>query len=374
VIDQAHWTRFGPRSTLPIAHSEQRHLLAAPLVLGLAHGVLDGSAGFLLGRLPGTMAIGDVALLVLLYNVLAFASQPIAGLLVDRRPGPRTWLLGTCGLMAVALAAPGPIVLAVILAGLASAVFHVAGGTVALAATPGRAAGPGLFTAPGVVGLVIGGGLALAGFDQIWPFLLTMALLAIVIARLPLERAPDSGAEAVSTLEGHDVVMIALISAVALRSAAWSAWDLALHGQITLLLAAGLAAGIGKLAGGFAADRVGWRRWAVGALLVSTALLAAGPMNPWTFLPGIALLQSATPVALAAAGQLMPRRPATASGLILGLAVAAGGVLARLGLGPHGALAATVTAAMLLAWSLGALGPPAPALRGRRWQRLASLR
>ena len=40
--------------------------LTLPLVLGLAHGVADGAAGMLLGSLPHSMALEQVALLVLL--------------------------------------------------------------------------------------------------------------------------------------------------------------------------------------------------------------------------------------------------------------------------------------------------------------------
>ena len=59
--------------------------LILPLTLGLAHGVADGAPGMLLGTLPRAMALSQVALLVLLYNALAFGAQPLVGLLADRR-------------------------------------------------------------------------------------------------------------------------------------------------------------------------------------------------------------------------------------------------------------------------------------------------
>jgi hypothetical protein len=77
-------------------------------------------------------------------------------------------------------------------------------------------------------------------------------------------------------------------------------------------------------------------------------------------LPGVALLQSATPVALAATARLLPRAPATAAGLTLGLAVAVGGILPAGGLSPS-VTSPPVAATILLAAALAlwwALRPP----------------
>src|SRR5690606_155128 len=120
---------------------------------------------------------------------------------------------------------------------------------------------------------------------------------------------------------------------IALRSAVWSSLELLLHGRWELLLAMALAAALGKILGGILADRLGWRRFATAALLLAAPLLALGGHSPLTLLPGVALLQSATPALLAALSRAMPRAPATAAGLGLGLAVAAGGVPALAGAG-----------------------------------------
>ncbi len=165
--------------------------LTLPLVLGLAHGVADGAAGLLLGGLPRTMGLERVALLVLLYNALAFGGQPIAGLIADRLGRPRGAALAGLLLLSVALLlGRSQPQLAVALAGLGSAAFHVGGGALALCATQGRAAGPGLFAAPGVVGLACGGMLAVGGYSAPWPFLLPLLALAAAIARMALPAMP----------------------------------------------------------------------------------------------------------------------------------------------------------------------------------------
>ncbi|HJZ48341.1 MAG TPA: hypothetical protein VKE41_14290 [Roseiflexaceae bacterium] len=349
--------------------------LALPLALGLAHGVADGAAGMLLGSLPRTMALGQVALLVLLYNALAFGAQPLVGLAADRVGRPRAAALAGLLLLGAALLAFGQQPrLAVALAGLGSAAFHVGGGALALCATRGRAAGPGLFAAPGVVGLAGGGALAAGGFLLVSPLLLVLGVLMFAIVEvnmpiLPYEQTIDdrrltaTGFQPSSIVnrpsssvgfEAHDLVMLVLLAAIALRSAVWTSLEFLFDGRYELLLAMALAAALGKIAGGLLADRIGWRRWALGSLALAAPLLALGGQSTLALLAGVALLQSATPVALAAAALLLPRRPAMAAGLALGLAIAIGGVPAIGGLGstfaaPLG-LSAVLTAAALALW------------------------
>jgi FSR family fosmidomycin resistance protein-like MFS transporter len=353
--------------------------LTLPLVLGLAHGAADGVAGLLLGGLPRALAVEQVALLVLLYNALAFGGQPIVGLLADRLARPRAAALAGLGLLGAALLLyAGQPRAAVVLAGLGSAAFHVGGGALALHATSGRAAGPGLFAAPGVIGLAAGGALAAAGYAPIWPALVLLVALASGIAGLglptlsyPAETIDDRGwtmAGVQSSLahrppsptlhppspggfETHDLVMLVLLAGIALRSLVWSSLQFVFAGRYDLLIAMAVAAAIGKIAGGLLADRVGWARWVTGALALAAPLLVLSGERILPLLLGVALLQSATPAALVAAGRLLPGRPATAAGLALGLAVAIGGVPAAGGAGAAIA-SAPVLATILLAAAL----------------------
>ncbi len=299
-----------------------------PATLGLAHGVADGAAGLLLGSLLHTQTLAQTGALVLFYNVLAFGAQPVCGAFVDRVRRPRVAVLAgltllACGLMLASF----EVVAAVALAGIGSALFHVGGGAIALCATRGRAVGPGLFAAPGVVGLIAGGALALGGHFHIWPFVVALLVLNLAVCTFEMPELPEGEPDAQFTLEGKELFLLGLLAAIALRSGVWTTVQFALEGRVLLLLALALAAGTGKLLGGVLADRCGWRRWTVGALILSAPLLAFGEQSTAALLIGIALLQSATPATLAAMGQLLPQRPATAAGLALGLGIAVGGLL-----------------------------------------------
>lgn len=344
-------------------------------LLALAHAVADGMAGWLLGTLPFTLPLSQVAVLIFWYNLLAFASQPLLGMLVDARQGPDTgrWLLlgGLVGAMISLLVRPAQPLLAVTLAGFASACFHVGGGSVALLVSAGRAAAPGVFAAPGAMGLALGGAAAVAQIDLTWLWLGCALLLAVGVFALPFPAAlPMPHHTADRAIDTHDLVMFGLLAAIGLRSAVWDVVQWLMLGQIWPLLGLGCAAMIGKCAGGFLADWLGWRRYAMWALGLAAPLLSFADGSLWLLLPGIALLQSVTPIGIAAVAQRLPGRRATAAGLTFGLAVAVGGVPHLLGLNPW--LQTAYGIGLLMVMLIGVLGwaliRPAPQ---RGWEHQA---
>ena len=76
------------------------------------------------------------------------------------------------------------------LAGIGSAAFHVGAGALTLRSCGGRSDGAGLFAAPGVVGLAIGGALAVSGYYPYAPFLIALLALFVAIVLWPKQRQP----------------------------------------------------------------------------------------------------------------------------------------------------------------------------------------
>jgi nitrate/nitrite transporter NarK len=145
----------------------------------------------------------------------------------------------------------------------------------------------------------------------------------------------------------------------------WTTLQFVLEARVEMLLLMAVAAALGKALGGPLADRFGWRRWTLLALGGAALALTFSRASVPSLLLGVALLQSATPAALAATLRLLPRQPATAAGLGLGLAIALGAVPLLAGWG--GALAAPPALAAL---SLAAAGATFAALT---WFRSVSL-
>lgn len=305
-----------------------------PLLLGLTHGVADCVSGFMIGTVQGDEGGMSLLALVFVYNALAFGGQLPFGMLLDRISGVKK-----AALAGVACIAAGLVLMhftpigAIVLAGIGSAIFHVAGGAASLQSDQGKAATPGLFAAPGVMGLALGGVFATLEIAAQWPLMGLLIALGAWLATMDFPAVNTRPAEKKhDLLEMHDLLMIGLLLAIAFRSAIWNVMSLAHHGDMQSLIWMGAAAMVGKIAGGFLADWLGWRNYALGALALAIPALTWGGQNAVLLMGGIALLQSATPVAIAAMHRALPRSPGTAAGLALGLGIAIGGIPTTSGL------------------------------------------
>jgi FSR family fosmidomycin resistance protein-like MFS transporter len=314
-------------------NSAQKNKILLPVMLGLAHGVSDGSAGMLLGNIGSTASVYTTGSYVMVYNLLAFGMQPLAGILADKLKAPKLAATGGLLLMAAALFTVNFSPLAsVIMAGIASAAFHTGGGAIAIYSTPGKSAGTGFFSAPGVAGLAIGAYLA---FNQLFlpvPFIAALAVLAGLTMILELPLLPYNIKESEVEFDSHDFIMFAMLFAIALRSAIWNVFQYIEEANTMHLLGIGFAAAGGKIVGGYFADKIGWRNWSLAAITLAIPLLVLGKDSYYLLLPGIALMQSVTPVFVCAVASKIPRFPATASGLTFGLAIAAGGIPFKIGM------------------------------------------
>jgi MFS transporter, FSR family, fosmidomycin resistance protein len=302
------------------------------VLLSLAHGIADAAAGLLIIRLAMSPSI-TAGLTIFTYQLLAFGTQPIVGLIIDRhhraRSGVILSLLATAvGLLCRSISPS----LTILLAGLGSAAFHVSAGSI-VAVTAKKSIVPfGWFTAPGVVGLALGGTLALNTPTDTYILIALTAIALLLQLMLPpqssLEPQPErpESSKLAIPLAGKEGIGLLLLGAIAVRSLVWNLVDAVHQSDRQILLYLALAAGAGKIAGGILADRIGWRQWGTIALISAAICLNYGSQRLELLLLGVALLQSVTPIALAATISICPGLPATGSGLALGLAIAIGGI------------------------------------------------
>jgi FSR family fosmidomycin resistance protein-like MFS transporter len=309
-----------------------------PLLLGLAHGVSDASAGLLVGLIIQQRS-PEMNTLILLYNLVAFGLQPLAGMLIDRIQQPRRGaaaglLLSLTGL----LITPVNLNMGILLIGSGSACLHAGGGSVAITSAPGKAAAAGVFAAFGVVGLTLGGLASInASANARLVLILLLLILAVIIWFTPqfshadLQQADQYMKPIASPVSVF--LLILLVIAIALRSTVWVGTQMGVARYSSAALWLAVAAGAGKLLGGFAADHFGWKRWMLVALVGAGLLLVfadqAGTASAiWlpTLMLGALMLQSVTPLSIAAMGQALPKAPALAASLVLGTAIIAGGL------------------------------------------------
>ena len=315
----------GGDDTAPATRGLRR---AQPAIYGAMHLVVDAStvavvfAAAVIHDLSATDAFG----LVIAYDILAFGSQALFGHATDRLRAPRGAVLVGLALTALAFGAlPLEPTAAMILAGLGNALFHVGAGAITLNTDPGRATDPGVFVAPGALGLAIGLYVGRSGAVQAWPFLLALsvsfaATLSLRCPPMPYARAADHSAGPGASDRGlatgaATLVVTLLLLSISVRSFVGLAGCRSCPASVWITIGLPLAAFLGKGLGGVISDRLGWIETSVGALLLSAPLLAFAEHTPAAVLIGLLLFQMTMPVTLVALALVFPRRPAFAFGV-----------------------------------------------------------
>ena len=301
-----------------------KHSLGLAAIYGILHALVDAVtvttayAAAVRFQVPPETAF----LLVLMYDVLAFASQPILGLVADRMVQPRV-VAGAGMVLCVAgglLLPMGPFVAAVT-AGIGNALFHLGAGVITMSIRPGRAAGPGIFVGPGTLGLAYG--ISQAGIATALPIPLAVALGVSLTVPLFLPHPETVSAQnfplkesarSLSTALGFGVVMLLLVS-IFFRSLVGHSASRDCPKTLGVLFGIAGAGCLGKMCGGLISDKIGWIRTSVGALILAGPLIAFGGGTPAIIAVGAGLFQMTMPVTLVAANSVWTDRPAFVFGL-----------------------------------------------------------
>ena len=278
-----------------------------------AHFLVDFACAFLVFRFLGED--GGLAALLLAYNFCAFAVQMPLGLLAGWRD--RDGVLAAAGALLVALAYGLALLpwLAVVMAGLGNAAFHVGAGLETLSVSGDRAGPLGMFVSPGAVGLFCGTLLGRGRAFPVWGVagLLILAGLFLLLAKQP---RPGGGEAALPPFRSVALPLLGLLAVVVLRS--WVGMGLTFpwkgEGHWAAVLVLALAAG--KAAGGYLADRFGFRKTAAVSLALSAVLLLLAPVHPMAGTAAIFLFNMTMPLTLWASARLLPSFRGFAFGLL----------------------------------------------------------
>jgi FSR family fosmidomycin resistance protein-like MFS transporter len=242
--------------------------------------------------------------------------------------------------------------LAVILSGVASALCHVAGGALALQLPRGERA-LGWFSAPGILGLTLGGWMgATQGGLAGWTALLPLALFVGCVCvrdRWPRSEAAEHRVEA-PAVDAHDGLMLLLLLALTLRSALWDLVQVARAADPQVLLAVAISAAAGKVLGGWMISRWPTVKHVSVTLVVACLLLEFARQSVLCLCTGVALLQSTIPASIVLLHRSFGTSAARSSAYVLGLTVALGGLVIPLRLDLATILASVAVAAAATLW------------------------
>lgn len=270
------------------------------IILAFGHGLNDLIAGYFIGILAlNNNDLLKTGLAITIYNILAFGGQYPIAVFLEKTGNTKKFLVVSYlfNVFAIIIFLFSSEV-SIILAGIASAIYHVAGGS--YCAENNKATNIGLFAAPGVAGLIAGGYLSWKQVDII-PILLPIAiiflfvLIKIKIATHAVEKNISISNTGKHTIGTHDIIMILLLLIISLRSVTWNVFQLIYDNNFEWLIAIAIAAVAGKIAGGWLADKIGWRLYALSSVIIATPLLTFFKKELVLFCIGIGLLQSGIP-------------------------------------------------------------------------------
>ena len=297
-----------------------------PILWGLLHGLNDFAAGFMLANYTFTHNYSQSFLLIVVYSIIGFGGQLPVGFWVDYKKQLKPFaFISMISLLAAILFYFIDGYTAIIISGVASAFVHVTGGAVCLQVNDNKTGPLALFTAPGVLGLTLGGVFGKFSVYGLW-FVAGLVLLTgffILTKPVPSYKSPEKRQ---SELDTHDWLMLGILLFMCFRSFIFDVINHVAQQYPNGIFIIGISAFAGKIIGGFAADKIGWKKFVYITLPLALLLFQFGKENIYALAFGIACLQSSVPITLLLMSNSLVYYPATATALSVGTSIAFAGL------------------------------------------------
>lgn len=283
-------------------------------IYGLNHSFVDLCCAAMLFSFVGKVEITFLLQLAIIYNALAFGLQFLFGFAADKLKKYDGFAIVGCLFLIMGIFLYKSPLASMIAMGIGNALFHIGGGIIALEAGNGRAKLPGLFVAPGAVGLFIGSLLGtVKDFNTIWLSFLPLIGIALMLFITP-QKEVQKIYKNKSKMPVYITIILLILISICIRSFVGLGYDFAAKNSMPMLCCFVLAIASGKASGGFLADKFGMYNVAVIGLLCSIPLLKYG------FIPQLAILgmfffNLTMPITMTAIANMMPNFKGFAFGL-----------------------------------------------------------
>jgi hypothetical protein len=286
------------------------------LTFSFTHAIIDASCAAIIASsiLSGKVDLRELSFYIILYNTIAFALQVPIGLIVDSIRKPAEAAVLGCFLVLVGVLAYKTAGSALIIAGLGNAFFHVGGGVTVLNLKPGKASLPGIFVAPGAIGLLIGSLIGKSQYLFPWTFIILLIVTSYIILNIK-KPAMNYNSNVAEIFPKFNLVLSCILASIAIRGFLGFILTYSWKTNIFLLIAFTLAVASGKALGGILGDYFGWTRITTFGILASAPLLILGVNRPFLAILGVFLFNLTMPVTLVAISNMMPGRYGFAFGL-----------------------------------------------------------
>lgn len=303
-------------------------------VCALLHFLVDGLCVCCLYLMSPFLGIASLTGLFITYNVLAFLSQPLTGMVVDKVRNKHWVLFSAMSLLTLAvlcasfsvsfyanpLAVYGMMTTAVLL-GVGNSLFHVWGGKVTAVKSGNDIRALGLFVSTGALGLAVA--IVFCSWQMLFGFLLAICCVAVLYLhrdKLLVEKTNDTGIDSSEKFRYSQsavwLAMVSLIGLVLFRSYIGESFSAGIHKGSAFILAIGATSMLGKMAGGWLAERWGIIRAMVFVLVAVLICLLFREVQWCIPLVGLFMVNCTMPVTLYLANSVLEGKEGLAFGLL----------------------------------------------------------
>jgi len=293
------------------------------------HLLIDGLCVCCLYLIASSFSVSHLVGIFLTYNILAFLTQPMTGLLADRMERKHWMLFASVLLLTMAVLATSIVIsfrvssafgvmLVAILLGMGNSLFHVWGGKQVAVRTGNDMRALGTFVSTGAFGLALG----FVFFS--WP-LLYAALLSICLlsaAYVHLDPKMDTEVAINKAIERRFssifvwLSLIVLMLVVMQRSLVGETFTGEIPKSSALVLLIGALSMLGKMVGGWFARQLGIVRMLVLVVFLIAVCLVFRSQGMVVLLVGLFAVNTTMPVTLYLANVVLPKREGLAFGLL----------------------------------------------------------
>ena len=285
----------------------------------MLHFLVDGLCLCCLYLMVSPFSIPRMAGVFIAYNILAFLTQPLTGLLADRMR-QRHWMLLVSvvlllgAVVAVSFGHPFIRYIVPVLLGMGNSLFHVWGGKQVVLKAGNDMRALGLFVSTGVFGLSVA--MVFFSLPLLYVFLLLICVLSLLYLKLETESEPAAESAAICNRSSTLVLILLVVAFVMFRSFLGETFSSSIVKDDAVVLLVGLTAMLGKMAGGWMASRMGIMATFAAVAVVVLGCLLCRSSERAVMLTGLFAVNCTMPVTLYWANGLLKGREGLAFGLL----------------------------------------------------------
>lgn len=282
----------------------------------ILHFLVDGICALVIFSALYNNDYNQCLTIFLVYNFLAFLTQPLVGLLIDKYNYPKLFLIIAVGCLILGIVFKAWYLPSSILLGIGNSFFHVSGGKYVTEKTNNGIASLGLFVSTGAIGLVVGQRYYTNTLLIVFSLLTILIMFILTLSEERKEDVKPFTIVRYSMGIKYFVVLFALIITVMIRSFVGKICIIDFQTSNFVFLLMGIMTAGGKALGGVMSKYLGVTKTIVISMVISFITLVFFNDNLYLTLFGIVAFNTTMPITLWYMNKMLNKKLGFAFGIL----------------------------------------------------------